>query len=674
MRSFTYDGSDIAGASRLEQWSFTQAGYRGEVGDGGFNWDNPGDASDLVGLKSFVVDESDSSPTRFFSGAVADRAIGRGPFSTDSDAQWAVSVVDENTFLDDILIRDSDGGNRPAETDVARVTWLLGTAAMSGITGGAITSAGMSMGSGVQMDANDYRRQHPRDVLDACAEISGKNFYVRDDGSGRKLWYYDPTSASIDVASGALSNDLADLSSTTFAPAWGEQPALTRDPARVYSAVSVGYDTGASVGVDNSTTESTFRRREIAIEDDAATTASVARTFGNQYLTQASTEEDTVECPVLLPSDKLGLFRPGQRVSTNFTHLGGSIAYRISRITWELSEGENPDLYLVTMTLTIPKITRFSGRTGGGGGGTAPASNPFVPLSIDTTRSFWQADSFEDGPVNPHYYVRLDSYPDGVVNLVNVASPVVYPILVGRGYEVRHLVDQAETGPPPYTAQYQDRLFMTLVNPGWDGEVKFSGAIMTSTAVQPSAPVIRVFRSGFDYVDGSGSLASWTWTDPSQLSPDGAFLLSSSVYIDVPLEFEDVSPAGTISNFQNVGGNTAYVWMVSRNFTMGLSRQFIIEAVEPATGHVLTVQIQSGSAYYTPIPGQPVALAFLATGDGSTVGYTTAYPYKPGSLIVLVDRIDWSNEVTETDPTTGAFTFIVPPAAGDLIEVRYIAA
>jgi hypothetical protein len=358
-RSFTYNGSDeLAGQTRLASFRFTEAAYRGETGEGGFDFDDEGASADLVGLKSFTAEEDEATPARIFTGFIDDRGIGRGPYKTDADRQWQVSLTDLNAILDDIIIRTSTG-NRPAETDVQRVNWLLTTGTMTpfGLDDSLVSSANPT-----PMEAADYRGRHPRDVLDECSEQSGKNFWVRDDGSGPFI-FYDVETGSAYLSTASISNAPGEANGTTvFAPAWGDAPALSRDPARVYSGVRLEYGDGANVYVENLTTLGTFRQRETTLFDSAAKSASQATIIANQFLTQASTEEDTVEVPIIMERPYVTLFRAGMKVSTNFTHLGGTKSYRIARASVEPWE-EHADQYLVTLSLRVPvKITRFGGR------------------------------------------------------------------------------------------------------------------------------------------------------------------------------------------------------------------------------------------------------------------------------------------------------------------------
>lgn len=61
-------------------------------------------------------------------------------------------------------------------------------------------------------------------------------------------------------------------------------------------------------------------------------------------------------------------------------------------------------------------------------------------------------------------------------------------------------------------------------------------------------------------------------------------------------------------------------------------------------------------------------------GDGVTATGTTNWPYRPGSLNVHVNGIDWTAQLTETDPTTGEYTLAYPPPLGSTVRRLYLAA
>lgn len=73
-----------------------------------------------------------------------------------------------------------------------------------------------------------------------------------------------------------------------------------------------------------------------------------------------------------------------------------------------------------------------------------------------------------------------------------------------------------------------------------------------------------------------------------------------------------------------------------------------------------------------PVSGQWMPLEFVASSDGMTTAYTLDYPYAFNSLHVLVDRLDWTNEIIQSDPAAGTFTFTTAPHTDDTIEAWYM--
>ncbi len=81
-----------------------------------------------------------------------------------------------------------------------------------------------------------------------------------------------------------------------------------------------------------------------------------------------------------------------------------------------------------------------------------------------------------------------------------------------------------------------------------------------------------------------------------------------------------------------------------------------------------------GPCEETPLPGQPIAPEEFS-GDGTTDTFTLVWPYMPGSIYVVVEGVDWSDQVIESDPTNGDFALAYPPPtptdAEANIEVYY---
>lgn len=73
------------------------------------------------------------------------------------------------------------------------------------------------------------------------------------------------------------------------------------------------------------------------------------------------------------------------------------------------------------------------------------------------------------------------------------------------------------------------------------------------------------------------------------------------------------------------------------------------------------------------IASNQASIETAGTGDGSTTAFATAFPYQPGTLQVYVNDMPELG-ITETDPSTGSFTFDDPPFNSETVKVRYLEA
>lgn len=76
-----------------------------------------------------------------------------------------------------------------------------------------------------------------------------------------------------------------------------------------------------------------------------------------------------------------------------------------------------------------------------------------------------------------------------------------------------------------------------------------------------------------------------------------------------------------------------------------------------------------GSGTITNTPGNGQHVHETTAGDAVTTTFTTNFPYYPSSLHVYVNGVLWP--ITETDPTTGSFTFDTAPPTGAVIFITY---
>jgi hypothetical protein len=349
-KTITIAGTDRTAVTRLDSLTLVEAAYRGEVGIGGLRIDDASANITISAMKSVTVTESAASPTRLFTGYTHKRTTRRGPNKVAGQREWDVELLDVNILASDFVLSGSDA-NRGAETDYIRVSWLLTTVfnTIGGVTAGVVPNSNTA-----DMDAVDYRGRTPRDVLDECSEMSGKNWFIYHHSSGPLLFYDMATGTNLS-STARISDVAADVdNSTVFAPQ-GEME-VEKDPDDVFSTVRLKYKRG-TVTVTNATTATNFRRREKSLTDLSVKTSAKATAKANRFLTASAAEKNRVsEVAVRLPMAKVNDIRAGQRIQIKLTRHGISsyTYYRILRRKVEPLPGSNgvSDVeYLVTLSL-----------------------------------------------------------------------------------------------------------------------------------------------------------------------------------------------------------------------------------------------------------------------------------------------------------------------------------
>jgi hypothetical protein len=333
----------------------------GAVGVCGVPFDDPAGSLSITGWQTFHVDES-SGPVgqqRLWTGYIADRQYARAPGTslvTGAERRIDCTLADLNTILSFRLFPESDTtANRPAETDIQRITWLLGTSYISQVYSlGFISSSGP-----IAMDAADLRGQSAQSTLTDCADASGKNYFLYYDEAALKIGlFYDFDYSAVFDCTLKLSNVLSDIdNSTTFMIE--PDATLEVDPGRVYAGVQVPYSgTGSPVYVQNLATVATFGvLRDTTAPNVNVKTAAKANTLGQRYLLSIATEEQKITTTVKLPANKVTLMREGMRVQFKASHF----PYGLNAFTWcrilrrEAKQDElTPDLYQVVLELSPP--------------------------------------------------------------------------------------------------------------------------------------------------------------------------------------------------------------------------------------------------------------------------------------------------------------------------------
>ncbi len=300
---------------------------------------------------------------RLFTGYTALRSIARGQndsLRTGAARRWSVTLDDINSFLSFRVFTESDA-NRPAETDLARIRWLLHNSRMAGTVydTGDIPTTGA-----IAMDPADYRGQRCSDVLNDCNQVSGKNAYVYWEESQQKIGLvYDFHSSTrlssplrLSSVRSEIDSDEATVGATmTFPiePDWTEHD----DPSRVVAGVYVAYGSNTQAAYQTKlSTAATFGYRDAVAPTAHIKTLAKARALGNHYLADNATEDVLITGSVKLPRSVVTQLTAGLRVKVYAPHLpsvsdSGYTWCRVLRQSIAQDE-ESDQFYTVNMDLT----------------------------------------------------------------------------------------------------------------------------------------------------------------------------------------------------------------------------------------------------------------------------------------------------------------------------------
>jgi hypothetical protein len=350
--SITYDGGSISSNTSFSTFEFVEMAYRGEVGQGSITIDDATATRNIVGLKTVIATESqDVTDTRLFTGLTERRGLGRSDSRVAaSERDWTVTLTDMNDVLRERVITS---GNRPAETDVARVHWLVGSGFLPDVLGTYV-----SLSNPVTLPATNYAGRYGFDVLTDCQDASSKNFFVTWHGSSLALFYDADTSSNF-ASTLRISDTPADIDYvTTFPPDWDNNPGLERDPGEVYSGMWLEYN-GGHIFYRSGAVASNFRQREVSLFNDRPKTATQATTLATKLVSQQSVEEDRITLSIHVDRQYANIVRAGQRVLLKARSIGVTTftAYRVVRKSTKPGrvEGGSPTRYTLNLELAAPK-------------------------------------------------------------------------------------------------------------------------------------------------------------------------------------------------------------------------------------------------------------------------------------------------------------------------------
>lgn len=347
---------DITPYCRLYTFSATTDAKEGSVAHSTLVVDDEAAQFDFVGHRRIYMyeDLAAASNQVVYNGFIANQKVSRGPYRNGASRIWTLDLADTNTLLNRRLMNGADA-NRPAETDVRRMEYLLGIGPLTQMTelNTVDDSLYFSGVDPVAMDAVDYRTQPAgTGYVDDCAQASGKNYFIwyREPTGQYSLWY-DFASSSNWSSPISLSNVLADVNGTTvFAIDLEQEAVLDRDPSRVASGVMLPFDGVASgsntvngtVYVQDQDTTNNFAAIDWLAPSVNVKTKAKAEARALRYLADAANEDDLIHASVKLPAANVNDIMAGMRVQAKFSHFPDYTTFTwmrcLSRTVTEISE------------------------------------------------------------------------------------------------------------------------------------------------------------------------------------------------------------------------------------------------------------------------------------------------------------------------------------------------
>ena len=313
----------------------TEASYQAEEGAVG-TWtlevDDPDGTFNVRGFR-IVYAQEDEAVADAQHGVIGvwyttERTISR--MASDSPAKrtaagrtWQLQLHDLNTRLSWRLLIGADTNRPNGETDLETVAWLMGTNEMGSWLDSDTTYIDSTNGEEMS-DDRKYAGQGLGDVLDDCAQTSGRNYGLLWEYSGNpadpiaiKLWYkygtdtdYSSTK-SIDNRIGVA--DFG-LDSDVYFPSL--DATLNRSPSRVAWGINQLYD-GGSVYQTLASTAERFNKIDQTGRGENVKTAAAATRRANRYLrTVSNVETDRIEVSVMVAREEVNRWRCRPRIAS----------------------------------------------------------------------------------------------------------------------------------------------------------------------------------------------------------------------------------------------------------------------------------------------------------------------------------------------------------------------
>ena len=639
----------------------TTVAEQGELGVGGVRIEDPSGTLTFNGYATFTVDETDCDPTRIWTGYVLARAIKRDKTDANSAARiYDCDLIDQNALLHFRVLR-SNAAKRPAETDVARVAWLLTSEALSGLVydRGLVSTA--NAGSFLEADC---RRTYADDVIRQLAPSSVKNFFTYyDTATGTPALWYGKMTSTAWASLLTIRNDGAHDNDSVFAPT--VDATLNREPHDVYSGVSYGWR-GDPIYVTSAATEAAFIRRDAVYDTDRIGRLATAQQASKDWLNVRSGESDRISVSIVVKSSRVNWVYAGQRIQVLFTHLPGFTTLTWTRVLRRTVKplspagGGSPAHYEIQMELWVPPT---------------PAADATVYVA--------ECPEIVQSSIQPYSGA---GFPTTTLPAAPVVGDILFAIVARRG----PFVDATALTP-------------SLPTGGTDKPFTAFGAQVNTPDSTISALVM-----GWRVADGTEQVLDWDQYSQQHVALYEIRGLASDPSILATVLRADEQGAATsypLGSFGSTGSLDflAYIWnqdfVDTDNFSLGAGwttvysdssdsgRPYVEMGTASgalsatATGSVsvawggFAVALTSAGCGTNPLPLAGEAIDYETsptTPDGTTTLYSTTYPYKDGTLNVYVDGIRLVDaDVTETDPVAGTYTLAFAPESDEQVETSY---
>jgi hypothetical protein len=299
-----------------------------EPGIGTINIDDPEGAYELAGWHTFTVDETEcTGRERVWGGWLVGRRVSRGPYKDGAARIWSVDIIDINALFGFQVFR-ANSAQRPAETDVERMTWMIASAPMASTP---VHDDGRFSTSGpTNLPAAEFVRSYPVDMATNAAGQSGKNVYAYWDHDDDEIGFHYDLQANGPACSLRASNVIADEDGVTTFYAFLDAE-LDADAYGTYTGVLLDYVGGAVFGENDtliaelSPTEFspvTFKRDQM-LRSDRIGKLTTANAYLAVYLAQASQEREDITLSVRLPASLVNYIEAGMLIDVKLTHLPG---------------------------------------------------------------------------------------------------------------------------------------------------------------------------------------------------------------------------------------------------------------------------------------------------------------------------------------------------------------